>query len=123
MRSMRLSLVMIGIAGLAGCAHFIMRGSVVKKEGDNEAQVCLGKHEVKEGDRVLLFNTKCEPLPPTGAPRSNTFRGSQRLVGLDVCEKVRVGEGTVTRLLDEHMSLIKVAPGVNFERGTIVEKE
>ena len=97
-------------AGLTGCAHFIMRGSIAEVEGKDEAQVCLGDHEVKVGDRVALFKMVCRGWA-TGKASA------------PACSKERVGEGTVTRTLNEHMSIIKVDPNVPFKEGTIVEKE
>ncbi len=88
---------------LSGCAHTMMRGSVAMKVSPQEAHVCLGDKEVRAGDRVGLFKNVC--------------RGKGAM-----CEKVRLGEGEVTKTLNDHYSVIKVQPGVAFEEGTIVEK-
>ena len=95
---------------LAGCAHSTMRGSVAMKGDDNEAHVCLGENEVKAGDRVALFKNQCA-------------RGGGKVGALDACHKVKIGEGKVIRTLNEHYSIVKVDPGVDFQEGTIVEKE
>lgn len=108
--SIRNILILVAFSSLVGCAHFIMRGSVVEKESENEAQVCLGNHEVKTGDRVAFFKIVCSGVA--------LGRASTR-----PCRKERVGGGTVTQTLNEHMSIIKVDPGVPFEVETIVEKE
>ena len=100
----------ISTLSLFGCAHSIMRGSVAMKASDNEAHVCLGDKEVKAGDRVALFKNQCT-------------RSGGKVGASDPCHKVRTGEGTVERTLNEHYSLVKVDPGVTFEEGTIVEKE
>lgn len=89
---------------LSGCAHHLMRGSVAMKTGDSEAHVCMGKGEVKVGDRVAVFKNNCRPKTA----------GS--------CEKVRTGEGTVTQVLNEHYSVVTFDPGVPFDEGTFVEK-
>jgi hypothetical protein len=88
-----------------------MRGSVVMKVNDKQAHVCLGDGEVKEGDRVALYKNDCQPRPRFAA------RGSY-----SSCQKVLVGKGTVTKVLNEHYSEVEVDPGVPFEEGTTVEK-
>lgn len=120
-------IVLAAASGLSGCAHVVMRGSVARVEGGQEAQVCLGKREVRVGDRVTLFRLECERVPvPVSIgsiynPRAGSF--PPRPPDYTVCRKERVGGGIVTRLLDEHMSIVKVDPGVLFEKGTVVEKE
>lgn len=94
---------------LGGCAHGIMRGSVAMKAGENEAHVCMGEGEVKVGDHVALFMNKCKFKGPRGE-------------GGAPCEKVRLGEGSVTEVLNKHYSVVRFEPGVSFEEGTFVEK-
>lgn len=113
--------ILVAVVSLTGCAHFIMRGSVVAKESDVEAQVCLGNNEVKPGDRVALFKTVCRD-----ATSSIARTGLQRFREASApfaCSKERIGGGTVIRALDEHMSIVKVDAGVQFKEGMIVEKE
>lgn len=93
-----------------GCAHGFMRGSVAMKVNEQEAHVCLGDNEVKAGDRVNLFRNQCNKI--VGKVGAN-----------DPCHKIKIGEGTVTRTLDEHYSVVKVDSGVSFEEGTVVEKQ
>lgn len=106
---------LVSVLGLAGCAHSTMRGSVAMKGDDQEAHVCMGDKEVKAGDRVILYKNVCTPRGSGGA------RGDRGPI--DVCKKVRLGEGEVLRTLNEHYSLVKVDPGVPFEEGTVVEKK
>lgn len=94
----------------AGCAHSTMRGSVAMKGDDQEAHVCMGDKEVKAGDRVALFRNECN-------------RRGGKVGALDPCHKVKIGEGTVERPLNEHYSIVKVDTGVQFEEGTVVEKK
>lgn len=108
-------LMLFGVASLAGCAHSTMRGSVAMKGNDEEAHVCMGDKEVKPGDKVALFKNVC--TSPKAAGR-NADGG-----GFGGCKKVKLGEGVVERTLNEHYSVVKVNPGVQFEEGTIVEKE
>jgi hypothetical protein len=102
---------LIGALALAGCAHSTMRGSVAMKVSNEEAHVCMGDKDVKAGDKVVLFKNVC--VSPRAA-QAATDAG---------CRKEKLGEGEVTRLLNEHYSVVKVNPGVTFEEGTIVEKE
>jgi len=95
---------------LTGCGHYAMRGSVVERESANEAQVCLGDHEVGIGDKVVLYKAVCVGPPATKS-------------GTRACNKERIGAGVVTRTLNEHMSIIQVDPGVEFKEGTIAEKQ
>lgn len=93
---------------LAGCAHHLMRGSVAMKTSENEAHVCMGESEVKVGDKVTLFRNNCPPRAGRGSGRT--------------CEKVKLGKGTVTQVINEHYSAVTFDPGVPFEEGTFVEK-
>lgn len=97
---------------LLGCSHAAMRGSVAMKISDQEAHVCLGEKEVAAGDKVDLFKNICEPK------RGGAYGGA-----ISVCKKVKIGSGEVVKILNEHYSLVRVAQGVQFEEGTIVEKQ
>ncbi len=92
----------------AGCAgnHAAMRGSVVMKINDQTAHVCMGNGEVALGDHVRLYNNQCS----TG--------GSKRVT----CEKVYLGDGTVTEVLDSHYSVVSFPVGTKFAEGETVEK-
>jgi type IV secretory pathway protease TraF len=93
---------------LGGCAHGLMRGSVAMKTGDHEAHVCMGNQEVKVGDKVVAYKNHC-----TGGGRAR---------GDFSCEKRKIGDGTITKLLNEHYSVVQFDDGVQFDEGTIVEK-
>src|SRR5689334_10544955 len=95
------------IVALSGCAHSVMRGTVAMKTSDSEAHVCMGKGEVNASDRVTLFRNVCA----AGSPRRRVL-----------CEKREIGKGTVQGVLNEHYSVVKFDPGVEFEEGTFVEK-
>lgn len=96
---------------LFGCAHGTMRGSVAMKTSEREAHVCLGDKEAKVGDRVAAFINSC---PSKGG----LAQGGPGLT----CEKQRIGEGTVTKLINEHYSVVEFDEGVKFSEGTFVEK-
>jgi hypothetical protein len=87
-----------------------MRGSVAMKASDDEAHVCLGNDEVKLGDKVNFFKNVC------------TARG-KAADSAAACEKKFLGQGEITELLNQHYSVVKVAKGVSFEEGNIVEKQ
>ena len=89
------------------------RAAVVMKLNDNEAYVCMGMGEVKPGDRVEFFKTEC-------TRQYATFKNATS--PLPSCKKTKLGEGIVTKSLNEHYSTIEVDPGGKFEEGTMVEK-
>ncbi len=102
-------------SGMMGCAHSAhTRGSVALKHNAQEADVCLGKGEVKPGDKVALFKSECEP---------RTSGGRDGGGGGQSCTKVKLGEGEIAQVLDEHYSTMRVSSGVSFDEGTIVEKQ
>lgn len=100
---------------LVGCAHSTMRGSVAMKASGDEAHVCMGDNEVKAGDKVALFKNVCTGAGSGG--RSGDRSDSRS------CKKVKLGDGVVERTLNEHYSVVKVDSGVQFEEGTVVEKQ
>ena len=109
----RMMFVLTGITALIliGCSHAGMRGSVAMKTGENEGHVCLGDKEVKVGERVNVFKNECN-------------RGGGGKVGANErCRKVKVGEGTVNQVLNEHYSVVQFDSGVPFEEGTVIEKQ
>ncbi len=84
------------------------------KVSDEQAHVCMGEKEVKPGDQLTLFKNVCT------TPKEALRMGGPSFAG---CLKVKLGEGEVTRTLNEHYSVIRVNPGVQFEEGAIVEKK
>ena len=100
------------IAGLSGCAHSAMQGSVAMKTSENEAHVCMGKGEVAAGDRVTLYRNAC-----VGKARAISGTGSE-----GSCEKKEIGMGSVKEVLNDHYSVVRFDQGVQFEEGTFVEK-
>lgn len=96
----------------SGCAHSLMRGTVAMKTSNDEGHVCLGKGEVKTGDRVTIFKNVC-----TGKGAKEQFSGTT-----GSCEMEQKGMGTVKSIINDHYSVVKFDPGVSFEEGTMVEK-
>lgn len=93
---------------LGGCAHSTMRGSVAMKISPTEAHVCLGNNEANVGDKVVVFINSCPPLSGRDAETA-------------LCEKEQTGTGTVTKLLNEHYSVVKFDKAIKFNEGTFVE--
>lgn len=112
MKTSSLMSVVMGFVVL-GCAHGTMRGTVAMKISEEEAHVCMGNAEVRVGDKVSLFKNVC--TSPQGSAKYGISDGGE-------CKKEKIGEGEITRSLNEHYSVIKVRPGVSFGEGTIVEK-
>ena len=104
---------------VSGCAHHPVghvRGTVAAKLSDTEAEVCFGKEEVAPGDKVSLYKNECKRKQPKVGKRD----GYSAVID---CKKVKIGDGEVLEIIDEHYSTIKVNGGVNFSEGTIVEKD
>lgn len=99
-----------GLLLAIGCAHGNHpRGSVALKHSDSEADVCLGKNEVKAGDRVALYDHQCV----------SQGHGRQKRTS---CAKLKIGEGEITQVLNDHYSTMKVSPDIQLKEGTMVEK-
>lgn len=111
MKKLTLVFSIVMIAGLSGCAHKVMRGTVAMKTSENEAHVCMGKGEVAVGDKVTLFRNECVGKGVGDRPG-----------GGGTCEKKEVGSGMVQEVLNQHYSVVRFAQGVQFEEGSFVEK-
>lgn len=106
-------LFLVLITLVVSCAHKAMRGGVAMKVSDTEAHVCLGEGEVKEGDRVNAFYNDCQ---------SQGSGGKDGAYGVP-CVKTRLGTGIVTKILNDHYSVVEFEEGVKFSEGTFVEKQ
>jgi len=110
------NLAVFGIAtfGFVGCAsHSMMRGSVAMKASDREAHVCLGDDEVKVGDHVSAYRNECK------SSDALTDRGTGKVR----CKLEKLGGGKVVSILNSHYSTVEFDQGVNFNEGTVVQKE
>lgn len=112
---------LLGVMGvitvLSSCStHSMMRGSVAMKTGPHEAHVCLGNNEVKVGDKVRTYANACKSSLGVAG---KTERNGPKVA----CVKEFTGTGVVTDLINEHYSVVKFEDSVNFNEGTIVEKE
>ena len=112
MKRSTMFVLLTGLLGLflTGCAtHSLMRGSVVMKESDTSAHVCLGQNEVKVGDRLQLYKNVC------------TGRIGGKLDNR-ICKRVDGGFGEVTKILNEHYSVVSFPAGTSFGEGDTLEK-
>ncbi len=113
MKTINLLIALAFAIGFSGCAHSLMRGTVAMKISEDEAHVCLGKGEVKTGDRVNIFKNVC-----ANKGGSDLMNGTA-----ETCEIKQLGMGTVKNILNDHYSVVKFDPGVQFEEGTLVERK
>lgn len=91
---------------VTGCTQTAVRGAVAMKGSEGTAHVSLGSHDVESGDSVVFYRNHCEP-PVAKKPSS--------------CSKKEIGTGTVTELLNEDYSVVRVSPGVAFREGDEVQ--
>lgn len=114
MKSIKKTVAILFFVNLVGCAsHSTMRGSVAMKISDTEAHVCLGDAEVKVGDRVNAFQNVC-------TKEANRVSRTGNIIP---CTKTKIGTGVVTSLINDHYSVVKFDGSVNFNEGTVVEKQ
>lgn len=106
---MRAILLLGGCLFVAGCGHTFMRGSVVMKTSSTEGHVCLGDGEVAKGDAVVVSRNVCTPRPGAAKATDRT------------CQKVPVGHGIVTEVLNEHYSVVRMTDG-ELNEGDTVER-
>lgn len=106
---LRIVLTVASIALLTACTPSLRPGAVVMKINGNEAHISMASGSMSVGDRVGLFQTECRPQ--VNPRRTQT-----------VCRTVKVGEGTVSEILDENYSVILVDPGAKLSESAMVEK-
>lgn len=85
-----------------------MRGSVAMKISPIEGHVCLGEGEVTKGERVTIYRNVCST--PPGAAKPTERR----------CQKVAVGHGVVSEILNAHYSVVRLSDG-ELDEGDTVE--
>lgn len=100
---------------ITSCAHTLMRGTVAMKINKNEAHVCLGDNAVKSGDTVAFFKNDCKSISAGGSGEKGGGREIE-------CSLIKLGEGTVSKTLNNHYSLVKTDGTFSFDEGTLVEK-
>lgn len=110
MKSKWFVMIITGILA-TGCTT-VHRGVVAMKISDTVAHVCLNKGEVSVGDTVKMYSNVCKQnLDDTSGAGENSY-----------CEKRLMGNGTVTKILNEHYSVVTLLNGTDFKEGDFVEK-
>ena len=89
----------------------VVRAPVAMKINDPEAHICVGKEEVKVGDKFTAYKNECTPGKGKVAVESGT----------ELCKKVKLGDAKIEKLLNEHYALLKFEPGVKFDERSFVE--
>ena len=101
--------LLLGSFLLSACAHH-SQSTVAMLTGEGEAHIALGKSETRPGDRVTFFRHKCR----------RPLLAEQGVSDDPACEKVIVGEGTVTQNLGSDYSAVTLDQGVSVKEGDIV---
>lgn len=105
-------LVLSGVVGSAYAA--VVRAPVAMKINDTEAHICVGKEEVKVGDKFTAFKNECK--------RAQGGKAMTEGFG-ETCKKVKLGDATIKQLLNEHYALLTFEPGVKFDERSFVESK
>lgn len=103
--------VLIPTFFIFGCAHspaIAPKCSGVSFHSPTEIDACTGGGNAKVGDRIVFLKSKCS-TPTRGNPKK--------------CSNVKIGGGSVTKVLDEHLATIKLDSQFEVTEGTIVELE
>ncbi|OQW53842.1 MAG: hypothetical protein A4S09_06395 [Proteobacteria bacterium SG_bin7] len=94
------------ISFLTACGHSSKHGSIAMKESDTLAHVSI--HNVKIGDSVTLYENVC------------TRTNGERPAG-SACRRREKAAGVVTKIFNEHYSLVEFPPGTKVAEGDFVE--
>lgn len=85
---------MIGVPILSSCSSVPTKTcSAVVAHSPTEYDVCVNSGAVQAGSRVAFFKERC----------TTASRGSPRK-----CSKEKVGEGSILKILDDHLSTVKL---------------
>lgn len=84
------------------------RCSVVVAHSPTEFDVCIANDEMKVGDRVAFYKKRCT-APSRGTPAK--------------CSLNKIGEGSIAKFLDEHMSTVKLDSEFDINENTIIKKQ
>jgi hypothetical protein len=101
-------LITLGFA--AACVQGVSKGSVIMKISDVDAHISLGNGEVRVGDNVSLYHNECSANKRQPAKSSKI-----------TCERVHMGDGSITEILDANYSVASFARGTNIREGDTVE--
>ena len=107
----RLLAIALPTVFIFGCAHTPApppKCSGVSFHSPTEIDACVGGDSLKVGDRVAFLKPQCS-TPTRGNPKK--------------CTNVKVGGGSVTKILDEHLSTIKLDSQFEVTGTTLLELE
>ncbi len=110
---MRKILVLACLLIVSACSTGRARGVVAMRIDDETAHVCVGKTEMKTGDRVELYRSDCSPSTRTGKPGTTK---------LGACTLNRIADGEITSTLNDHYAVVKLSRPSVYREGDIVEK-
>ena len=91
---------------LSSCTISNHKGSVVMKINNTEAHIYMENNQVELGSRIALVRKIC---------KKEWFRVPE------TCIDKRMTEGTVTKLLNDHYSVVKFDNDVNIVEGDYIE--
>ena len=91
---------------LSSCLTSLRKGTILMKINNTEAHVYMEKDQVELGSRIVLVRESC---------KKEWFRAPK------TCIDKRITEGTVTKLLNDHYSIVNFDNDVNIVEGDRVE--
>lgn len=114
---------------ISSCAHTFMRGSVAKKLSSKKAIICLGKNEVKIGDLIKFEKSECNYSGSTSGITIHEITEASGIggnlnhtgYGQSQCELIYLGRGKVTKLINDHFSIVEAERNFEFNESTQVE--
>lgn len=95
--------------------HKHARGSIVALDSKTEAHVCMDSSEVKEGEKLSLFESVC-------VTKQKRMGKNGEAMDYTTCEKVSRGVAEVVKASDPHFIKIKALDNATFQEGFVVEK-
>ena len=100
--------------GLMNCSHApANHAEVVMKVSDTDVHIGLGSSDgIKPGDQVSFFDQVC----------TRPSLQQEGVVEDPVCERTKIGEGAVLRVLGERYSVVQIPSDSKIKEGTEVEK-
>lgn len=86
-----------------------MKGSVAVKIDETKGIACLASDSVKVGEDITFYKTVCTRQGPKD--------------GASDCSMVKIGNGKITKLVNDHYSEFETSGDVKFEEGSLVESK
>ena len=114
---------------LSGCAHTFMRGTVAKKVSAKRAVICLGSNDVKVGNVIKFEESVCSHSTAIGNPTVHELADAGGYggytehtgYGQSQCEFINLGRGKVTKLINDHYSIVETNGDFQFKESTQVQ--